>query len=226
MRVMKVMRVMGIAFVQALAAALLAGAGDGQRLVDPFAGARPISDQGPILDPRDTSLTPKRGTAGRTDLERRAVEAAGIVGKGLKMWIAERTVAGRRMLFLRGWTGAGTGYFQVGILVFVPGERGSLRRVWWGIADEHVHPGGFTGMPEPPEWDIHGCLYIHGDALVYVRSRPPPAGRGGETPPVPPSGTYRWDGRRGGFVRAGAAPAGAWARCRREPDTSAPPARD
>lgn len=175
-----------------------------QRLEDPFAGfhARQI--------PRDTALV------------RQASEAARLVDKGFDSTVVVRTLGGRRMVFLRGWTGGGTGYQQVGILVFVAAGPDSVRRVWWGIADEHVHVGSYTGMEHPPEWDIHGCLYVYGSRLVYVRSRPAPPGRGGETPPVSPAGTYAWSERVGGFTRVGPAPAAAWPRCRRSRDTTEP----
>ena len=196
-------------------------AADGQRLIDPFAGVRPRSDLGRILEPRDASADPRRAPVGRTPLERAAIRAAGLTEKGNDLWIAERTVGGRRLVFVRGWTGAGTGYVQIGTLAFVPAGRDSVRRVWWGIADEVADPGSIDGR-RMPHWRIHGCLYVYGDGLIYVRSRPSPPDRGDETPPVPENGVYRWSERACGFVRTGPAPAAAWPRCRREPDLTGP----
>ena len=175
-----------------------------QRLEDPFAGFR----AGP--SPRDSALV------------RHASEASRLVNKGFDSTMVVRTLRGRRMLFLRGWTAGGTGYQQVGILVFVTAGRDSVRRVWWGIADEHVHMGWSPAIGHPPEWDVHGCVYVYGSRLVYVRSRAVPPARGRETPPVPPAGTYAWSERADRFVRIGPSPSAAWPRCLRSRDTSAP----
>jgi hypothetical protein len=195
------------------------------RLIDPFAGVRPRSDVGRILDPRDTSDEPRRAPVGRTPLERSAVARARLVEKGFNLWMVERTVAGHRLLFLRGWTGEGTGYQQVGLLVFADAGDGVARRVWWGIADEHVDVGNYAGRHSDLRWHVHGCLYVAGERLVYVHSRFDSPERGNETPPVSPSGTYAWDAGTRAFVRVGPAPAGAWSRCRRARDiTEIPPA--
>jgi hypothetical protein len=213
-----------LSLVTAAAAAACAFASPGAaqhapapRLADPFAGVRPRPDIGAIIDPRDTSDAPARAPVGRTPLERSAIAQSRLVEKGFNLWMAERTVGGRRLLFLRGWTGEGTGYQQAGILVFAADGRGGARRVWWGIAYEHVDVGGYGGTRRPLRWSIHGCLYIAGDRLVYVHSPFAAPERDGEPPPVSRSGTYAWDARTRAFARTGPAPAYAWERCRRAP---------
>jgi hypothetical protein len=193
-------------------------------LIDPFAGVRPRPDIGRIVDPRDTSDGPARAPVGRTPLERSAIARSRLVEKGFNLWMADRTVAGHRLLFLRGWTGEGTGYQQAGILVFADDGRGGARRVWWGIADEHVDVDGYAGTRRSLRWSIHGCLYLAGERLVYVHSPFNSPERDGEPPPVSRSGTYAWDARTRAFARTGPAPAYAWERCRRAPDvTELPP---
>jgi hypothetical protein len=139
-----------------------------------------------------------------TPAERAAYAAADFTQKGFPFWIAARTVAGRSFVFVRGWSGEGTGFGQIADFIFEPRSGAPPQLVWSSVAAEQSTPGGPYAKQENP-YRIRGCLLLAGTAeLAYYIVERRDRDRDDDRVPVPRSGYYAWSdsGSRFKLVRA------------------------
>lgn len=182
-------------------------------LTDPFRGVRPQHDHAVYAE----HAAERRGTP----LERRALAAAPLSGKGFEVTIVSRTLAGRPLVLVRGWHAEGTGLQELGYYVFAAVGMDSVRLVWSAVAEEAFNPGTFyeSGKKIPgqqPPYDVRGCLYASGDGLLAYEAHGVPKLRADDDVPLPESGYYRWSETRQTFDRVRPSDAVLRARCRRE----------
>ena len=164
------------------------------------------------------AMHPPRGTA----LERRALLAADLSGKGFEARVTTLQLSGREFILVRGWTGEGTGLQQVSYQVFRVAAVDSLQLVWSAIAEERSTPPRWMGNRNGRErvsdrpYDMRACLYASDDrTLAYVVAGRPGGQRALQTPPAPPSGLYVWRESAVKFERVARAPSDLAGRCKR-----------
>ena len=121
-------------------------------------------------------------------VERRALIAVPLSGKGFPGTIVRRSVAGRDLVFVRGWEAEGTGFHSVGYTVVWQDTHDSLRVVFRALAAEEFRP--LDAATVSRAYSLHGCLQLLGDQLTYEHDALPTHGRDAQEPPVPRAGLY------------------------------------